>query len=120
MISMEGSIASRMLPAIISLQWISMKLTLSSSTLAQGEDLDPGAAVAMGLPLLVRLYVPLWAFNTTPMPISAAVVPTRVEAAAPSPDDASRGVVVAIAGTNNMRVVEVSRPPPPGCGGGWL
>lgn len=35
---------------------------------------DPGAAVAMGSPLVVRLMVPAWIVNSTPLPISAAVV----------------------------------------------
>ena len=42
----------------------------------QEEELDPGAAVARGSPMLVRLYVPLWLVNATTLPVAAQVVPT--------------------------------------------
>lgn len=39
------------------------------------QKLDPGAAVALGAPLHVRMFVPLWLVNATPLPIAALVVP---------------------------------------------
>lgn len=36
---------------------------------------DPGAAVALGAALLVRLLVPVWVVNATLLPISAIVLP---------------------------------------------
>lgn len=38
------------------------------------QQLDPGAAVARGSPLLVRMLVPLWLVNATSLPIAAIVV----------------------------------------------
>ncbi len=38
-------------------------------------DRDPGAAVALGAALLVRLLVPAWVVNATSLPISAVVAP---------------------------------------------
>ena len=48
------------------------------------QKLDPGAAVALGAPLLVRMFVPLWVVNATPLPVAAWVVP--IQAPAPSSD----------------------------------
>lgn len=39
------------------------------------KEADPGAAVALGAALLVRLLVPAWVVNATPLPISAVVLP---------------------------------------------
>lgn len=39
------------------------------------KERDPGAAVALGAALLVRLLVPAWVVNATPLPISAIVLP---------------------------------------------
>lgn len=41
------------------------------------QKLDPGAAVALGAPLHVRMFVPLWVVNATPLPIAALVVPVQ-------------------------------------------
>ena len=41
------------------------------------QQLDPGAAVARGSPLLVRMFVPLWLVNATNLPIGAVVVATQ-------------------------------------------
>ena len=41
------------------------------------QKLDPGAAVALGAPLLVRMFVPLWVVNATPLPVAAWVVPIQ-------------------------------------------
>lgn len=58
------------------------------------QKLDPGAAVALGAPLLVRMFVPLWVVNATPLPVAAWVVPIQPP---PAPSDkdqhASEGLV---------------------------
>ncbi len=59
-----------------------------SFCMALSQKLDPGAAVALGAPLLVRLFVPLWVVNATPLPVAAWVVPIQAPARG-SPD---RGV----------------------------
>ncbi len=41
----------------------------------QLQKLDPGAAVALGAPLHVRMFVPLWIVNATSLPVAALVVP---------------------------------------------
>ncbi|GMH39652.1 hypothetical protein BSKO_07550 [Bryopsis sp. KO-2023] len=41
------------------------------------EKLDPGAAVAMGYPLVLRMYVPLWVVNNTEVPINLGIVGIR-------------------------------------------
>ena len=41
------------------------------------QQLDPGAAVARGSPLLVRMFVPLWLVNATNLPVGAVVVATQ-------------------------------------------
>lgn len=38
------------------------------------KGMDPGAAIAMGCSMLVRMYVPLWVVNLTKVLISAALV----------------------------------------------
>jgi hypothetical protein len=38
------------------------------------KELDPGAEIAMGCPMLVRLFVPFWVLNLTQMLISTALV----------------------------------------------
>ncbi|DBB13333.1 TPA: hypothetical protein ACH3X3_005068 [Trebouxia sp. C0006] len=43
----------------------------------QDKQLEPGAAVARGSPLLVCMFVPLWLVNDTNLPIGAAVVATQ-------------------------------------------
>ena len=48
------------------------------------QKLDPGAAVALGAPLLVRMFVPLWVVNATPLPVAAWVVP--IQAPPPASD----------------------------------
>ena len=52
------------------------------------QKLDPGAAVALGAPLLVRMFVPLWVVNATPLPTAAWVVPIQ---APPPPSDREQG-----------------------------
>ena len=52
------------------------------------QKLDPGAAVALGAPLLVRMFVPLWVVNATPLPVAAWVVPIQ---APPPPSDREQG-----------------------------
>ena len=42
---------------------------------AEEKAKDPGAAVALGAALLVRLLVPAWVVNATMLPISAIVLP---------------------------------------------
>lgn len=42
---------------------------------AEEKAKDPGAAVALGAALLVRLLVPAWVVNATMLPISAVVLP---------------------------------------------
>ncbi|DBA72307.1 TPA: hypothetical protein ACH3X2_010552 [Trebouxia sp. C0005] len=49
-------------------------LTFISVLLRQ---LEPGAAVAWGSPLLVRMFVPLWLVNAINLPIGAVVVATQ-------------------------------------------
>lgn len=41
------------------------------------QKLDPGAAVALGAPLHVRMFVPLWVVNATSLPVAALVVPVQ-------------------------------------------
>lgn len=41
------------------------------------QKLDPGAAVALGAPLHVRMFVPLWIVNATSLPVAAWVVPVQ-------------------------------------------
>ncbi len=41
------------------------------------QQLDPGAAVARGSPMLVRMFVLLWLVNATNLPIGAVVVATQ-------------------------------------------
>ncbi|KAK9908805.1 hypothetical protein WJX75_003140 [Coccomyxa subellipsoidea] len=41
------------------------------------KKLDPGAAVALGAPLYVRMFVPLWVVNATSLPVAALVVPVQ-------------------------------------------
>ncbi len=48
-----------------------------------GEEVDPGAAAALGAPMVVRLLVPCWVVNATPLPISVAVV--RMQRPTPPP-----------------------------------
>ena len=48
------------------------------------QKLDPGAAVALGAPLLVRMFVPLWVVNATPLPVAAWVAPIQPP---PAPTD---------------------------------
>lgn len=52
------------------------------------QKLDPGAAVALGAPLLVRMFVPLWVVNATPLPVAAWVVPIQ---APPPPSERDAG-----------------------------
>ena len=54
----------------------------------QQHQLDPGAAVAMGAPLLVRMFVPLWLVNATNLPVAAVVVATQPP---PRPKEAAEG-----------------------------
>ncbi len=53
---------------------VSGLLDASALTLRGVQDLDPGAAVALGAPMVVRVFVPLWVVNATPLPVSALVV----------------------------------------------
>ena len=53
------------------------------------QKLDPGAAVALGAPLLVRLFVPLWVVNATPLPLAAWVVPVQPPRGSPERGDPS-------------------------------
>jgi hypothetical protein len=54
------------------------------------QKLDPGAAVALGAPLQVRMFVPLWVVNATPLPVAALVVPMQ-QPPQPSERDARAG-----------------------------
>ncbi len=56
-----------------------------------GEVVDPGAAVALGAPMLVRLLVPCWVVNATPLPISVAVLRIQRPAPPPAPDASVHG-----------------------------
>ena len=56
-----------------------------------GEDVDPGAAVALGAPMLVRLLVPCWVVNATPLPISVAVLRIQRPNPPPAPDASVHG-----------------------------
>ena len=55
---------------------------------AAAQKLDPGAAVAVGAPLLVRMFVPLWVVNATSLPVAAWVVLIQ---APPPPSDREPG-----------------------------
>lgn len=48
------------------------------------QELDPGAEIAMGCPMLVRLFVPFWVLNLTQVLISTALVERARRS--PSPD----------------------------------
>ena len=55
---------------------------------AAAQKLDPGAAVAVGAPVLVRMFVPLWVVNATSLPVAAWVVPIQ---APPQPSERESG-----------------------------
>ena len=58
------------------------------------QKLDPGAAVALGAPLLVRMFVPLWVVNATPLPVAAWVVPIQPPQAPADKDQHSSEALV--------------------------
>ena len=71
--------------------------------------------MALGAPLLVRLLVPAWIVNATPLPISAAVVFMRRPQPSPAPADdggpspslhESTPLMKAAAAMTNMKVFE--------------
>lgn len=77
--------------------------------------MDPGAAVALGAPMVVRVFVPLWVVNATPLPVTAFVV------ALPPPAKAERerepredGVAADAAEATRLRVLEAD-PRTAGC-----
>ncbi|KAK9834254.1 hypothetical protein WJX81_000411 [Elliptochloris bilobata] len=71
------------------------------------KDLDPGAAVALGAPMSVRVFVPLWVINATPLPMSAFVVallpPPKAERERESRED---GVAADAGEATRLRVLE--------------
>jgi hypothetical protein len=64
------------------LGWLNVSNLFWQDGEAEEKAKDPGAAVALGAALLVRLLVPAWVVNATPLPISAIVLP-RVRPPAP-------------------------------------
>lgn len=81
-----------------------------SSAVLSAQQLDPGAAVARGSPLLVRMLVPLWMVNATSLPIAAIVVATQ---APPKPkeggaggESSSQGGLQSAADSSKLRVIE--------------
>ena len=50
------------------------------------QELDPGAEIAMGCPMLVRLFVPFWVLNLTQVLISTALVERAAAQRSSSPD----------------------------------
>ena len=76
-----------------------------------GEEVDPGAAVALGAPMVVRLLVPCWVVNATPLPISVAVVRMQRPAPPPAPDASMHGrqpgsLIKAADAMQNIKVYE--------------
>ena len=58
---------------------------------------QPGTAVAAGLPLVVRLLVPLWVANATTLPISVGITNVSPQQqqprSPPDPDNPQRGML---------------------------
>ena len=78
------------------------------------QQLDPGAAVARGSPLLVRMFVPLWLVNATNLPIGAVVVATQPTPQGKDPkseESSSHGSMQIAAESSKLRVLE-TRPKP--------
>ena len=72
----------------------------------QEGDLDPGAAIAMGSPVLVRLSVPLWIVNATTLPVTALVVPTEPPPKARAETDPGQPPVLNAAESIQLRIME--------------
>ena len=72
----------------------------------QEGDLDPGAAIAMGSPVLVRLSVPLWIVNATTLPVTALVVPTEPPPKARADTDPGQPPVLNAAESIKLRILE--------------
>ncbi|KAL3132004.1 hypothetical protein ABBQ32_14227 [Trebouxia sp. C0010 RCD-2024] len=82
------------------------------------KQLDPGAAVARGSPLLVRMFVPLWLVNATNLPIGAVVVATQPpqQSKDPKPEEgAIQGGLETAANSSKLRVMDTrAKPANPG------
>ncbi len=80
------------------------------------QQLDPGAAVARGSPLLVRMFVPLWLVNATNLPIGAVVVATQPPPQKKDPRGEEGGSIHGgmqnAANASSLRVMD-TRPKPP-------
>lgn len=78
------------------------------------QQLDPGAAVARGSPLLVRMFVPLWLVNATNLPIGAVVVATQPpqQGKETKPEEGStNGGLQTAANSSKLRVMETRAKP---------
>ena len=78
------------------------------------QQLDPGAAVARGSPLLVRMFVPLWLVNATNLPIGAVVVATQPpqQSKDPKPDEGGMyGGLETAANSSKLRVMDTKPKP---------
>ena len=78
------------------------------------QQLDPGAAVARGSPLLVRMFVPLWLVNATNLPVGAVVVATQpqVQGKEQKPDESSaHGGMQSAVNSSKLRVMETRAKP---------
>ncbi|KAK9819963.1 hypothetical protein WJX72_004515 [[Myrmecia] bisecta] len=89
--------------------FVDREIDLDAWTLAD-KKLDPGAAVALGCPLLVRMFVPLWVVNATTLPIFAAVVPIQAPARA-GPDSSTHGALVNPSESIGVQVIDTDSPP---------
>lgn len=71
---------------------------------------NPGTAVAAGLPLVVRLLVPLWVVNATMLPIGVGItdVGAPPQPKAPEPGNPQRGKLDTDA--IKMRVLDTNAP----------
>lgn len=78
------------------------------------QQLDPGAAVARGSPLLVRMFVPLWLVNATNLPIGAVVVATQPpqQSKDPKPEEGGMyGGLETAANSSKLRVMDTKAKP---------
>ena len=76
----------------------------------QDESLDPGAVVARGTPIQVRIYVPLWVVNATTLPLAAVVVEVPPPPKAAKDSEGTQGKVLNAAESIKLRVMPTSNP----------
>lgn len=87
---------------------------LTKTFTIQDEDLDPGAVVARGTPIQVRIYVPLWLVNATTLPLSALVVEVPPPPKAAKDTENAEGNLLNAAESIKLRVMSTDSPGPAG------